>query len=126
MASITDSLVAETLDRAAILERVEGDEELLKEIVQLFIEDCPRLIKQLHDSVYADNAAGLRMAAHTLRGSLSYFGPSQACALALELEILGRDGNVAQARPIYEALVAKLEQLQPALVDLIHGPNTSV
>ena len=126
MASVTDSPVAEKLDRAAILDRVEGDEELLREIVQLFIEDCPRLMKQMHESVQANNAAGLRMAAHTLKGSLSYFGPSQACALALEMEILGRDGNVAQARPTYEALVAKLEQLQPALADLIHGPNTIV
>jgi two-component system, sensor histidine kinase and response regulator len=121
--SITESPVAETLDRTAILERVEGDEELLKEIVQLFIEDCPRLMGQMQESVREKNASGLRLAAHTMKGSLGYFGPSQACALACELEILGRDGHLEQAALLYEALVAKLNQLQPALAGLIQGPD---
>jgi two-component system, sensor histidine kinase and response regulator len=123
--SITESPVAETLDRATILERVEGDEELLKEIVQLFIEDCPRLMGQMQDCVRENNAAGLRLAAHTMKGSLGYFGPSQACALASELEILGRDGRLEQAAPLCEALLAKLNQLQPALADLVQDQDLS-
>ena len=125
MASIMNSSTVEQLDRGAILERVEGDEDLLEEIVQLFIEDCPRLIGQMQDSLRDSNAAGLRLAAHTLKGSLSYFGPSQACALACELEILGRDDRLERAAPIHEALVAKLNELQSALAGLIRNPAQS-
>jgi HPt (histidine-containing phosphotransfer) domain-containing protein len=124
VALITDSPGAETLDRAAILERVEGDEELLKEIVQLFIEDCPRLVKQMRECLDAKDAPSLRMAAHTLKGSLSYFGPSKACALAFELEILGRDGNLVQAASVYETLLAKLDELQPLLAGLMHNTDS--
>jgi two-component system, sensor histidine kinase and response regulator len=122
MAPIMKTSAVEQLDRAAILERVEGDEDLLEEIVQLFIEDCPRLVGQMQDSLREKNAAGLRLAAHTLKGSLGYFGPSQACALACELEVLGRDGDLEQAAPIQEALIAKLSELQPALESLIRKP----
>jgi two-component system, sensor histidine kinase and response regulator len=123
MASITDSLACDRLDRTAILERVEGDEQLLEEIIHLFIEDCPRLVRQMQDSLREQNAAGLRLAAHTLKGSLGYFGPSQACILAHELEVLGRDGNLEQAAPVYQSLVTKLDELQPLLADLNKRPT---
>ena len=122
MAPILKSSAVDQLDRTAILERVEGDEDLLEEIVQLFIEDCPRLVGQMEESLREKNAAGLRLAAHTLKGSLSYFGPSQACALACELEILGRDDCLEQAVPFHEALLAKLNELQPVLAGLIRKP----
>jgi two-component system sensor histidine kinase/response regulator len=122
MASITELPAFDKLDRNAILERVEGDEQLLEEIVQLFIEDCPRLVGQMKDSLREQNAAGLRLAAHTLKGSLGYFEPSRACVLAHELEILGRDGKLEDAAPVYQALVAMIEELQPLLADLIKKP----
>jgi two-component system sensor histidine kinase/response regulator len=122
MASITETPAVNILDRTAILERVEGDVGLLEEIVELFIEDCPRLVRQMQDSLREKNAAGLRLAAHTLKGSLGYFGPSQASVLANELEVLGRDGKLDHAAPVYQALVAKLDELQPLLADLIKKP----
>jgi HPt (histidine-containing phosphotransfer) domain-containing protein len=122
MASITKSSAGDKLNRPAILERVEGDEQLLEEIVQLFIEDCPRLLGQIQDSLRQQNAAGLCLAAHTLKGSLGYFGPTQAGVLAQELEVLGRDGKLERAAPVYEALIAKLDELEPLLAALIKKP----
>ena len=36
----------EQLDRAALLERVEGDQELLAEMIHLFLDDAPHCSRQ--------------------------------------------------------------------------------
>ena len=51
--SMTSSQQGEHLDRASLLERVEGDHELLAEMIHLFLEDAPRLLAAMHDALAA-------------------------------------------------------------------------
>src|SRR5436190_16020451 len=74
-------------DEAAVLERVEGDVELLREIVELFLEDSLRLREEVRAAVAAGDAAALRRSAHTLKGAASNFGAAAVVAAALQLEI---------------------------------------
>jgi two-component system, sensor histidine kinase and response regulator len=122
MASLTGPVAVNVLDRDAILERMEGDVELLEEIVQLFLEDSPRLIAAMRDSLANADAAGLRMAAHAMKGSLSNFGSLPAGMLASELETMGRDENLDNAAAVLDSFVASFESLQPALLSLIRRP----
>ncbi|MGB7585744.1 MAG: response regulator, partial [Terriglobales bacterium] len=51
-------MAASSWDRAAALERVEGDEELLHDICRIFLEESPKLITQLEQAVaQADSEA---------------------------------------------------------------------
>ena len=59
---------ATTLDLALALEEVDGDEELLREMAQVFLEDHPRLMATLREAVAACDPERLRRAAHTLKG----------------------------------------------------------
>ena len=122
MASLTEPVAVNVLDRDAILERMEGDVELLEEIVQLFLEDSPRLIAAMRDSLANADAAGLRMAAHAMKGSLSNFGSLPAGVLAFELEVMGRDGNLDNAAAVFASFLMSLERLQPQLLGLIRRP----
>ena len=117
--SLTEPVALNELDKDAILERLEGDVELLEEIVQLFLEEFPRLLAALRESLANADAAGLRMAAHALKGSLSNFGSLPAVALAFELETMGRNGDLTNAVTVYASLVTSLEQLKPALERLV-------
>jgi len=119
MTSLTEPVALNELDKDAILERLEGDVELLEEIVQLFLEEFPRLLAALRESLANADAAGLRMAAHALKGSLSNFGSLPAVALAFELETMGRNGDLTNAVTVYASLVTSLEQLKPALERLV-------
>jgi HPt (histidine-containing phosphotransfer) domain-containing protein len=122
MASQIEPVAGNELDRDAILERMEGDVELLDEIVALFLEDLPRLITAMQESLANSDAAGLRMAAHAIKGSLSNFGSLPAGTLASELEAMGRNENLDNAAPVFAHFLTSLELLKPAMLGLVRRP----
>jgi two-component system sensor histidine kinase/response regulator len=114
---------AALLDRTAALQRVGGDEEMLRELVQIFREESPRTLHALCDSFDRGNAPGVKLHAHTFKGSLAFFGAEQALAWAHRLETMGRHGDLSQAGAALGGLKDALRQLQPAL-DEITYPTT--
>jgi CheY-like chemotaxis protein/HPt (histidine-containing phosphotransfer) domain-containing protein len=95
------------LDRAVALERVGGDLELLHELAQMFAAEAPSWLEGLVNAVTAADAAALKRVAHTLKGAVGTFGARRAFDAALRLEMLGREGNLAEApEALVEAQVA--------------------
>jgi two-component system sensor histidine kinase/response regulator len=94
-------------NRAKALEQVAGDEQLLQEIVQIFIEESPKQLATLHRAVTAGDSDLLERAAHSLRGELSYLAiPLQK---ARALEEMGRKGDftlVAETLAKFEMEIA--------------------
>jgi PAS domain S-box-containing protein len=103
------------LDRAAALAHVGGDSVLLGELAGLFLADCPRLRAGLRGALAGGNADGLRVAAHTLKGSLACLGAVPAAGLAQQLEGLARGGDLAAAAPALAAVEEALERVLPAI-----------
>jgi len=105
-------------DKAGLLDRVGGDLELLKEIVALFLADCPGLMEKIRGAVEACHAEGLEKAAHALKGSVGNFGAEEAVQAALRLERMGRAGDLSEAREammLLEREVARVRQELTAL-----------
>ena len=93
------------LDLEVALARVGGDKQLLREIADLFLEECPRAFAEIQASIAAGDAAKLENAAHALKGSVSNFGARDAVAAAFRLEQMGRANELSDA----EAMLHKLE-----------------
>jgi HPt (histidine-containing phosphotransfer) domain-containing protein len=108
------------VDRAAALERVGGDRELLKELVDLFREDCPRALQEIEDALAQGNARQLQQAAHGLKGSVGIFGATATVAAAQRLESIGQSGDLTGAAEAYDALQVQLRRLDPALDELVN------
>jgi HPt (histidine-containing phosphotransfer) domain-containing protein len=106
------------LDRAAALAHVGGDPVLLGELAGLFLADCPRLLTALRGALAGENAEGLRVAAHTLKGSLACLGAVPAARQAQQLEGLARGGDLAAAAAALAAVEEALERARPALAEL--------
>src|SRR3989454_2285099 len=106
---------AETLDRATLMERLEGDAGLLAELVGLFLQDYPRLLTAMREAVARGDAKLLERAAHTLKGAVSNFAAPAATAAALRLEQMGRQANLTQAEEALAALEAELDRLKGLL-----------
>jgi HPt (histidine-containing phosphotransfer) domain-containing protein len=85
----------EVFDKARFLASLDGNVNVLREIAQLFIEDCPRRLAALREALARRDAAALESAAHLLKGSAGYIGASRMFAAADEVEILARRGEVA-------------------------------
>ena len=99
-----------SFNRALALDRVAGDEELLREIAQVYLGEYPEAVEEIRQAVEAGDAERLHRAAHALKGSLGTLGAEAAQSLALELETMGRYGRLHGAeqavRGLREALSA--------------------
>ena len=103
------------IDRTAVLDRVGGDEELLREISSIFLEEYPALVTEIEAAVALRDAKRLERAAHSLKGSVSNFGADAATQAAYRLETIGRRADLAQAKDALDDLLLHLSQLQPTL-----------
>jgi two-component system, sensor histidine kinase and response regulator len=106
------------LDGARLLNRVNGDAELLAELIGLFLGECPGLLEQVRAAVAARDGDRLRAAAHALKGSVSNFDATAAFDAAVQLEQIGRARDWALARKGLAALEAAAADLQSALAEL--------
>ena len=106
------------VDRAAVLDRVGGDEELLQEIIVIFLEEYPALIDGIRDAVEKHDAGALERSAHNLKGTVSNFGANSATQAAFDLELMGRKGDIQRAPALVRVLELELVSLHGALDQL--------
>jgi two-component system sensor histidine kinase/response regulator len=107
------------LDEALALSRVGGDMDLLREVVELFLDDYPSALEKLRSAVSAHDPSGVEHQAHSLKGSVSTFGAQEAFEAALVLEKQGRSGDLTGVEEslrnlenVFEALLPELAALQ--------------
>ncbi len=103
------------IDWTTALEAVEGQRDFLAELIQLFFDEYPKLMSALKETLSHDDMTGFQRAAHTLKGSLRYFGPNPAAEMAGELENLARYNSLIDAESRILALQVAIEQLVPQL-----------
>jgi PAS domain S-box-containing protein len=106
------------LDKTELRERLQGNEDLLSELVGLFIGDAPKQIQEIHAAVVAGSATRLEYAAHSLKGSAASLGARGLTAVARRLELRGRDGNLEGADSDCADLDSEWERLRPELLTL--------
>ena len=111
----------EQVDRASLLERVEGDQELLAEMVHLFEEDAPKLLAAMREALQRRDMAVLERAAHSLKGAAGNLSAKAAAAAASQLEKDAKNGDVETARGSLVEVERAVKQLLPALAELCQG-----
>jgi two-component system, sensor histidine kinase and response regulator len=111
------------IDRAALLAGINGNRRLLRDLVRLFLADCPQRLAEIKENVRRGDAEALRMAAHTLKGSVSNFTAKQAFSAAQLLETMGRDGDLDKAGEACEVLESELARLTEELRRMIMNPS---
>jgi HPt (histidine-containing phosphotransfer) domain-containing protein len=109
---------ASAFDYDAALDRLEGNRELLQEIIGLFFDEIPGLLSAIDESLVQRDAKALERAAHTLKGAMGNLGAQEAFAAALRLEMLGYGGdltNVAEVHAELEHAIIRLTGVLTAL-----------
>ncbi|MBN2339802.1 MAG: Hpt domain-containing protein [Acidobacteria bacterium] len=100
------------MDLDVALSHVDGDRMLLRELSEIFIEDYPRMLAEMQNSVLGRDHATLERLAHTLKGRLAYFGAGEARDGAADLETMGRERDLAGAWK-------SLEELESAMAGVL-------
>lgn len=108
------------------LKTVGGAPDLLAELIEIFLEEHPKLTDGIRTSLAANKLTDLRRFAHTLKGSLRYFGNTDAGKLSLELEVMARDGKTELANELFDRIQVEMESLLPELKAFVASqPPTS-
>ena len=99
------------LDLVKALAWVDGDQELLAELVAVFLEDLPARLQALRVAVQTEDAQGTERAAHSLKGAMASLGGETARTLAYEIEQMGRAGRLGGVQPLFAELEDELGRI---------------
>jgi len=108
------------LDENALLSRYDDDVDLIKEIAELFISDLPTRMSEIKKAIANQDARGLQMAAHSLKGSVGNFNAREAFAAAQALEAAGREGNLSRAETSLPELENSVHLFERGLCEFIN------
>jgi CheY-like chemotaxis protein len=102
------------------LERLGGDEKLLREVLEIFVEETPKLMVRLQQAVAEGDAHGIESMAHSLRGELSYFD-AVAASKARELEEMGRESHLEHTAAVLASFQNEVTVLMAKVRKVLHG-----
>ncbi len=102
-------------DKAALLDRVMGDEGLVREVAEAFCSDMPSLISQLADAAaVGDGSLGARHA-HTIKGAAANVGAEALRELALKMEQACKANDQETMQVLLPQLKHAFTQLKDAI-----------
>ena len=104
------------VDWTVALEYVDGNQSLLREVVQICLQETPRLMGQIRVAIDASDAASVNRAAHSLRGSMLFLGPVLPCQFAQDLELEAADKDLGRAEELYRSLESSVGSLREVLI----------
>ena len=118
---ILDRPDPEVLDWDAALQICGGDYALLRDIAEAFLEEHPRRLDEIRKAIDTADWELLHRAAHTIKGSMRYFGAKAVFDRAFGLEQLAAQKSLEGAEEILGLLKQELAKLVPHLLNYVQG-----
>lgn len=108
-----------------ILARLRGDHDLLREIIEMFLDDFGAMLREVRQAAEANDANRLSRAAHKLRGSVGNFSLSAAHKTCAMLEAMGSENQLDQAAAACTTLEVEVDRLATELRDFLSRERNS-
>jgi two-component system, sensor histidine kinase and response regulator len=105
--------VKKDMDLDIALSHVDGDMQLLAELAELFLQDYPRLLEEIRESIPKADFSVLERGAHTLKGRLAFFGIRRIRDLASNLEDMGRTGDQSHSMQALKTIEIEMGKILP-------------
>ncbi len=107
------------VDWTQALKTVRGDNDLLKAVVEAFLEESPQRLEDIRRALAEKNAEELELAAHTLKSGLRYFGAMKAAKAAESLEYDAANGKMSVADEAFGVLESEIARVWPEMRDYL-------
>ena len=98
------------IDLPALLRTTAGDEEFMRELIELFLADAPQRMTQLQAAVESGAADDITSAAHNLKGSSGNLSAPGLQEVFAQLEKQGATGELTEVRELFQ--IAELELIR--------------
>lgn len=104
-------------NKAEALARLGGDEDLLRELCQISLEESPKILRKLRQALADGDGGAVMRAAHSLKGEVGYLGAGGASQAARQLEDMGRENKLTGAPETMILLEREISGLHFAMKD---------
>ena len=108
-------------DPGALFKRLDGDLELLRDLVQIFSEESPLLLQKIDGAIKGRDFEDVRKLAHKLKGSALQFSGSRVASLAASLEEMGAHQTLEGAGRVLSDLKREVTNLERSLQRVATG-----
>ena len=105
------------MDINQTLNSLEGDEELLQEIIVEFEPESEKMLSDIKEAFQQKNYNDLERAAHKLKGTLGNFYAQSALNCAQKIEYLARENSLEGIPEIYLELEQEIHAVKRILFD---------
>jgi PAS domain S-box-containing protein len=109
-------------DQSAALKRLDGDHDLLNEMIDLFLEEAPIQLAEIAAALSRTDLPALADAAHAIKGMAGHFCAQTIIGLAVSLEYAAR--NAAEAD--FKLMAHDLTEATEDLIDNLLPGNRSL
>ena len=92
-----------------------GDEELIWEVVPIFLQDNRERLEELEKAMEIRDAEAIKRCAHAIRGAGRNVGAQQLAKVAFDLECAGREGDIDASVALFDTIKAELEKVMTFL-----------
>jgi signal transduction histidine kinase/DNA-binding response OmpR family regulator/HPt (histidine-containing phosphotransfer) domain-containing protein len=113
-------------DRTKALERVDGDEPLLRELVQIFLEESPKQLTEMRRAIESANLEAIERTAHSLKGELGYLGLPTAAQKAKDLERMGRERTLQPVAELFLTFQSEVSAVAGAMQQMLEQTHGAV
>lgn len=106
------------------LARLEGDRDVLAEVITTLLESEPDMMASLREAVKAGEPLRVAEAAHALKGAVANVAPTSAVTAVSQLEAMGRACDLGGAAKHLDLVEREMSRLIAALRSFIAPPQT--
>lgn len=106
-------------DKDEALGIIGDEEEFLKELAEMFLDDFPEQISKIKEAINSHDSKALEKSAHKLKGAVANFGKNTVFKAALSLEMIGRENRWDDVEETYGALTREAERLVCTLKEFV-------
>ncbi|OZC01556.1 PAS domain S-box protein [Rubricoccus marinus] len=93
------------VDLSTLEDNVEGDQEFIRRVVELFVDLVPEIVTTLEVALASDDLPAIATAAHKLKSSAGILGATGLHAALDEIETLAMEGQPARLPTLIEAAI---------------------
>jgi HPt (histidine-containing phosphotransfer) domain-containing protein len=94
------------------------DSAFLIDLIDVYLNDSPELIKQMRAGLSAGDIELVRRASHSLKSNSASFGANHLADAARQMEMAAKGGTLEGAGTMLEAIEVEYARLLPRLMEL--------
>ena len=108
-------MIAYTLDKLLILDRLGNDEEIFTMMIDMYLQDVDNNCVTLASALASGDAKTLQREAHTVKGLLATFADEPGTELAFKLEQQVKLNGIDGVEPQITVLQARMREVAEVL-----------